>query len=93
FDPGLTRGKGASAPALVMASTGDSDFSFLSLTDPAFDLSDRGVEGRAPAGPVDVFLATDRGAYRAGEVIHLTALSRDGEAQAIEGLPLIAILY
>lgn len=93
FDPGLTRGKGASAPALVTAASDDSDFSFLSLTDPAFDLSDRGVEGRAPAGPVDVFLTTDRGAYRAGEVIHVTALSRDGKAQAIEGLPLTAILY
>ncbi|WP_083445335.1 alpha-2-macroglobulin family protein [Ruegeria sp. 6PALISEP08] len=92
FAPGLIRGKGASAPALVMAAE-DNDFSFLSLTDPAFDLSDRGVEGRPPAGPVDVFLTTDRGAYRAGEVIHATALSRDGEAQAIEGLPLTAILY
>ncbi len=92
FDPGLTRGAGASAPALVMVSDGDTDFSFLSLTDPAFDLSDRGVEGRAPAGPVDVFLTTDRGAYRAGEVIHITALTRDSIAQAIDGLPLTAIL-
>ncbi|WP_419740225.1 alpha-2-macroglobulin family protein [Ruegeria sp.] len=93
FEAGLTRGKGASAPALVMVADGDSDFSFLSLTDPAFDLSDRGVEGRAPASPVDVFLTTDRGAYRAGEVIHITALSRDNTAQAIEGLPLTAVLY
>ncbi|MEX0317764.1 MAG: alpha-2-macroglobulin family protein [Ruegeria sp.] len=92
FDPGLTRGRGAAAPAMILAKTGDEDFSFLSLTDPAFDLSDRGVEGRAPAGPVDVFLTTDRGAYRAGETIHATALSRDGEAQAVEGLPLTAIL-
>ena len=93
FEAGLTRGKGASAPVLVMVADGESDFSFLSLTDPAFDLSDRGVVGRAPAGPVDVFLTTDRGAYRAGEVIHITALSRDNTAQAIEGLPLTAILY
>ncbi|WP_425084818.1 alpha-2-macroglobulin family protein [Ruegeria profundi] len=93
FEAGLTRGKGASAPALVTVADGDSDFSFLSLTDPAFDLSDRGVEGRAPADPVDVFLTTDRGAYRAGEVIHTTALSRDNTAQAIEGLPLTAVLY
>ncbi|WP_299889356.1 alpha-2-macroglobulin family protein [uncultured Ruegeria sp.] len=93
FEPGLTRGTGAGAPALVMASDGEVDFSFLSLTDPAFDLSDRGVEGRAPAGPVDVFMTTDRGAYRAGEVIHVTALSRDDEALAIEDLPLTAILY
>jgi len=92
FDPGLTRGTGGAAPALVLANAGDTDIGFLSLTDPAFDLSDRGVEGRAPAGPVDVFLTTDRGAYRAGETIYATALARDDEIKAIEGLPLIAIL-
>ncbi|GHF41661.1 alpha-2-macroglobulin family protein [Seohaeicola zhoushanensis] len=92
FEPGLTRGTSGAAPALVLANMGDSDIGFLSLTEPAFDLSDRGVEGRAPAGPVDVFLTTDRGAYRAGETIHATVLSRDGTVQAIEGLPLIAIL-
>jgi len=69
FEPGLTRGTGGAAPALVLAQQGDEDIGFLSLSDPAFDLSDRGVEGRAPAGPVDVFLTTDRGAYRAGEKI------------------------
>lgn len=92
FEPGLIRGNGGAAPALLVARDGDSDLSFLSLTEAAFDLSDRGVEGRPAPGPVDVFLATDRGAYRAGEVIHVTALARDGRAQAIEGLPLIAIL-
>jgi len=92
FEPGLTRGTGASAPALVLAEAGEADMAFLSLTDPAFDLSDRGVEGRPAAPPVDVFLATDRGAYRAGEVIHATVLARDGVARAIPGLPLTAIL-
>ncbi|MBE1285158.1 MAG: alpha-2-macroglobulin family protein [Rhodobacteraceae bacterium] len=92
FDPGLARGTGGAAPAMVLAQQGDMDLGFLSLIDPAFDLSDRGVEGRAPAGPVDVFLTTDRGAYRAGETIHVTALSRDGVSQAVEGLPLIAVL-
>ncbi|MBV1927224.1 MAG: alpha-2-macroglobulin family protein, partial [Rhodobacteraceae bacterium] len=92
FESGLIRGTGAAAPAMVLAEMGDDDIGFLSLTDPAFDLSDRGVEGRAPAGPVDVFLTTDRGAYRAGEVIHATALTRDDKVAAIEGLPLIAIL-
>jgi uncharacterized protein YfaS (alpha-2-macroglobulin family) len=92
FDAGLTRGSGAAAPALVLARQGDEDLAFLSLTEPAFDLSDRGVEGRAAPGPVDVFLTTDRGAYRAGETIHATVLARDGRAEAIEGLPLIAIL-
>lgn len=91
FDPGLTRGTGAAAPALVTLEHGD-DFSFLSLTDAAFDLSDRGVEGRPPAPPVDVFLTTDRGAYRAGETIFATALARGDAAEALEGLPLTAIL-
>ncbi|WP_372613442.1 alpha-2-macroglobulin family protein [Aquicoccus sp.] len=92
FEPGLTRGQGGSEPALVTARDGEADMAFLSLSDPAFDLSDRGVEGRAPGGPVDVFLATDRGAYRAGEVIHATVLARDSEVAAIEQLPLTAIL-
>lgn len=91
FAPGLTRGTGASAPALVSV-TQDEDMAFLSLTDPAFDLSDRGVEGREPAQPIDVFLATDRGAYRAGEAIKLTALMRDATALALPGVPLTAIL-
>lgn len=92
FDPGLTRGTGGAAPALVLARQGEADLGFLSLSEPAFDLSDRGVEGRPAGGPVDVFLTTDRGAYRAGETIHATVLARDAEATAIEGLPLIAIL-
>ncbi|MEX5597621.1 MG2 domain-containing protein [Pseudophaeobacter sp. C1-32P7] len=93
FDPGLSRGRGAAAPAMVMAQQGEEDFSFLSLKDAAFDLSDRGVEGRPAPGPVDVFLATDRGAYRAGEVIHVTALTRDSGARAITDLPVTAILH
>ena len=92
FAPGLARGRGAAAPAMILAQSGETDFGFLSLTDPGFDLSDRGVEGRPAPGPVDVFLTTDRGAYRAGEVMNVTALTRDSKAQAIEGLPLIAIL-
>ncbi|WP_212522706.1 alpha-2-macroglobulin family protein [Actibacterium sp. MT2.3-13A] len=92
FAPGLTRGSGGAAPALITAQEGEGDIAFLSLTDPAFDLSDRGVEGREPAGPIDVFLATDRGAYRAGETVHATALTRDAQAAAIAGLPLTAIL-
>ncbi|MGX9352264.1 alpha-2-macroglobulin family protein [Shimia sp. W99] len=91
FEAGLTRGTNGAAPALVLLEDGD-DMSFLSLTDPAFDLSDRGVEGRPPAPPVDVFVATDRGAYRAGETIHATALVRGDVAEALPGLPLTAIL-
>ena len=97
FAPGLTRGTGGAAPAMVVVREGASeggseDLAFLSLTDPEFDLSDRGVEGREPAPPVDVYLTTDRGAYRAGETVYATALARDAQAAAVVGLPLTAVL-
>ncbi|MEO0370565.1 MAG: alpha-2-macroglobulin family protein, partial [Pseudomonadota bacterium] len=92
FDAGLTRGTAGAAPALVIAEQSEADLAFLSLTDPAFDLSDRGVEGREAAPAIDVFLTTDRGAYRAGEVIYATALARDALSDAITSLPLTAIL-
>lgn len=91
FAAGLTRGTGAAEPALVTVAFGE-DMGFLSLIDPAFDLSDRGVDGREAPGPIDVFLTTDRGIYRAGEVVHVTALMRDDRARAISGVPLTAIL-
>ncbi len=92
FAPGLLRGKAGVRPALVMARQGEADLAFLSLTDPAFDLSDRGVSGRDPAGPIDAYLTTDRGAYRVGEVINATALLRDGKARSVTDVPVTAIL-
>ncbi len=92
FSAGLTRGAGAARPALLMAEQGKQDIAFLPLADPAFDLSDRGVEGHPPAPPIDTFLGTDRGAYRVGETIYATALTRDGQARALDGLPITAIL-
>jgi uncharacterized protein YfaS (alpha-2-macroglobulin family) len=92
FSAGLTRGTGAAAPALIVAEDAEADIAFLPLTDPAFDLSDRGVEGNPPAPPIDTFLTTDRGAYRVGETIYATALTRDGQAGALNDLPVTAIL-
>ena len=91
FSAALAAGTGSAAPALITVAQGD-DTTALSLQDPEFDLSDRGVEGRAAPGPVDMFIATDRGAYRPGEVIHVTALARDAQAAALPGLPVIARL-
>ncbi len=91
FEPGGNYAKGAAGPALVTLKKGG-DFTFLSLSDPAFDLSDRGVEGHPPAPPIDMFLTTERGAYRAGETIYATALARDAQAKALEGLPVTAVL-
>jgi uncharacterized protein YfaS (alpha-2-macroglobulin family) len=92
FTGGLPRGTGGAAPALLVVENGSDDIAFLSLKDPGFDLSDRGVEGREPSPPIDVFLTTDRGAYRAGETVYATVLTRNGVAQAVNGLPVTAIL-
>lgn len=84
---GLMRGTGALAPAVLTAKAGD-DYVFLDMTRAGFDLSDRGVTGRNPPGPLDLIAWTERGIYRAGETVHASALLRDGAASAVSGLPL-----
>ncbi|TKT80237.1 alpha-2-macroglobulin family protein [Aquamicrobium sp. LC103] len=91
FTPGLARGTEGMAPAVMTASNGEADFVFLDMTRAGFDLSDRGVEGRAAPGAVDVFAWTERGIYRAGETVHAAALARDDTANAVENLPLTFI--
>ncbi len=92
FDPGLLRGNGGREPAVLMA-YGSGDYNFLDLTKPAFDLSDRGVEGRAAPGTVDAFLYTERGVYRPGETVELMALVRDSRGYALPDAPLTLKLF
>jgi alpha-2-macroglobulin len=87
FAPGLLRGGAAATPVSVMAFGPGEDFTIVDLDRPAFDLSDRGVEGRAPPGPVDVFAWTERGIYRPGEQVAFTALLRDAAGSAAPNLP------
>lgn len=84
FDPGLARGEGGLAPKLVVASDGKRDFTFLDLERGAFDLTDRGVGGRPYPGPLDAFVYLDRGIYRPGETVRLSAIVRTPEARAPE---------
>lgn len=88
FAPGLARGIGGRAPQLLVAETADGDYGFLDLSKPAFDLTDRGVEGRPSPGPLDLFATTERGVYRPGETVFLIAMLRDDRASAVTGLPL-----
>ncbi len=88
FAPGLLRGSGGREAVLLRARSGHGDYTFLALTGAGFDLADRGVGGRSAPGPIDAFVYTDRGIYRPGETIHLTALVRDDRGHAIGGLPL-----
>ena len=91
FAPGLLAGRAGKRVQMITVEKQD-DFAFLNLTDPAFDLSDRGVAGRKSPPPIDVFMTTERGAYRPGETVFLTALVRDSRAEALQGLALTAII-
>ncbi|MGH1419447.1 MAG: alpha-2-macroglobulin family protein [Hyphomicrobiaceae bacterium] len=91
FSSGLARGEGGLQPAMIVAQNDPGGYAFLDLTTSAFDLSDRGVKGRKAPGPVDSFLYTERGVYRPGEDVHLTALVRDAKANAIS-LPVTMIV-
>jgi hypothetical protein len=85
---GLMRGTAAMTPAILTATDGAKDYVFLDMTRAGFDLSDRGVTGRAAPGAIDVLAWTERGIYRAGETVHVAALARDIAGQAIDKLPL-----
>ena len=93
FEAGLSRGTGGLAPALVVARGAESDYGFLDLTKQAFDLSDRGVGGRTPPGPLDAMVFTERGVYRPGETVYITAILRDAAANAVTNTPLVLKLY
>ncbi|MGL4396752.1 MAG: alpha-2-macroglobulin family protein [Hyphomicrobium sp.] len=92
FEAAIAKGEGGLAPAVLMAEKGSGEFAFLDLTGSAFDLSDRGVKGRDAAGPVDAYVYTERGVYRGGEEVQVSALVRDGEGRAAPGVPTTLIV-
>jgi len=91
FEAGLARGEGGLAPAAIVASE-KNDYAFLSLKSPAFDLSDRGVGGRPVPAGLDAFVYTERGVYRTGETVAVTALLRDARGIAAPNVPLTLVI-
>src|SRR5471032_2548330 len=91
FDAGLARGEGGLSPAAIVV--GDkTEYAFLSLKSPAFDLSDRGVSGRQVPVGLDAFVYTERGVYRTGESVEVTALLRDVRGAAAVSVPLTLVV-
>ena len=91
FEAGLARGEGGLAPAAIVAAE-KNDYAFLSLKSPAFDLSDRGVAGRAIPAGLDAFVYTERGVYRTGESVAITSLLRDARGVAALNVPLTVVV-
>jgi uncharacterized protein YfaS (alpha-2-macroglobulin family) len=92
FAPGLARGTGGLAPALLVASGEGGDYAFLNLKQSAFDFTDRGVAGRAPPKGLDAFVFTERGVYRTGETAHVTTLLRNPQGLAVPDVNLTLVV-
>src|SRR3989440_5731529 len=78
FEAGLARGEGGLSPAMLTVISEKADYAFLSLKTNAFELSDRGVAGRAVPAGAHALVYAQRGVYRSSENAYLTALVRDG---------------
>ena len=91
FNKALTQGQGGNEPAMLIAEQASQDYAFLDLTSASFDLTDRGVGGRNTPGALDPFIYTERGVYRPGEEVHVTALLRDDNGAAVENMPLTLV--
>lgn len=76
------RGTGNMAPKMLLAYAGEDDFAALDLARSPLDLTAYDVTGRDVPGLVDAYLYTERGVYRPGERVNLTALIRDREGHA-----------
>ena len=92
FPAGLLRGKRGAAAAVLLATTPAGDMAMQDLTAPAFDLSDRGADGRVIPGPIEAYMYTDRGIYRPGETVHVMALLRTHGLTAVDNTALTLLL-
>lgn len=91
FDAGLSRGIGGLAPGIVTAQLKE-DYGFLDMQQSAFDLTDRGVSGRIAPRGLDAFVYAERGVYRPGESVYLSALLRDARGVGVAGMPLTLLV-
>ncbi|MDP1554345.1 MAG: MG2 domain-containing protein, partial [Hyphomonas sp.] len=85
FDAPLMNGQGTMAPRLVLATAANGELAALDLVRAPVDLSAEAIGGRRTPGVVDAYVYTDRGIYRPGESVELTALLRDRAGRQITG--------
>ncbi|WP_084417945.1 alpha-2-macroglobulin family protein [Henriciella litoralis] len=93
FDAPLLAGTGNSAPRMVMAFGAKGDLAVLDLTRAPVDLSEQNTGGRTTPGPVDGYIYAERGIFRPGETVHLTAMMRNHAARAVVNRAGSLIIY
>lgn len=85
FDKPMMSGQGPMAPRLVLATNAAGELAALDLSRAPVDLSEHAVGGRRTPGPVDSYIYSDRGIYRPGETVELTAMLRDRAGRQVTG--------
>lgn len=83
FASEMLAGSGNLTPKLVLASGLKGDTAILDLSRAPVDLSELNTGGRITPGDVDAYLYTERGIYRPGETVHVTAMMRDRAGRAV----------
>lgn len=85
FDAVQINGANEATPQALFASSPDGGFSLLDFGAPAVELAGKGDGGRLVAGNADGYLFPERGAYRPGDPVWLTAVLRDADSRALAG--------
>ncbi len=83
FDGPLLKGEGNLRPRMIVAYGASGDFAVLDLDRAPIDLSSENIDGRNAPYPIDGFVYTERGIYRPGETVHVSAMLRDEAARAV----------
>lgn len=93
IDPPLLAGTEGNRPKLITVEGRSRDFAVLDLDRAPLDLSSQPIGGRAPRDGYEGFLYTERGIYRPGETVHVSALLRDAEGYAADDEAGSLVLY
>ena len=91
FPKPILQGSGGQSPAALHVYGPGHEFTLFDLQGSPLNLSGRGISGRTALRPVSPFLWLDRGIYRPGETVHVTALYRSAAGKPLN-LPLHLIV-
>jgi uncharacterized protein YfaS (alpha-2-macroglobulin family) len=87
FSKAITNGSGAHKPRAFFATNDEGDFAFLDLQKPALDLTNFDIAGYQLLSDQNIFLYTDRGIYRPGELVRVSGLIRNEISRPLLDVP------
>lgn len=85
FAQAVIAGKGGMKPRMLMAYGKDGDYAMLDFRRSPLDLSAFDIGGRGKSKDIDAYVFTERGVYRPGETLNLTAMIRDRSGNVVPG--------